>query len=62
MTDADIIKQLGGPAQLAKRLGYGTGGTQRVQNWIARGIPASVKLKHLDLFVNVRTNKEINKV
>lgn len=62
MTDAELIKQMGGPTQLAKQLGYGKGGTQRVQNWITRGIPASVKLKHLDLFTNVKTSQQINKV
>ena len=50
--DAARIKRLGGAAQLADRLGYEkTGGTQRVHNWIERGIPAKVKLDHPDLFL-----------
>lgn len=43
--DAALIDRLGGPAKIAKRLRYDPkeGGVQRVQNWKARGIPASVE-------------------
>lgn len=37
--DAKLIDRLGGPAALARKLGFGPGGTQRVQNWKYRGIP-----------------------
>lgn len=55
-TDADLIEQLGGPAALAKRLGYdkANGGVQRVQNWKKRGIPPGVKLKHPDVFLKAK--------
>jgi hypothetical protein len=51
--DARLIDQLGGPAKLAEQLGYdkASGGVQRIQNWKKRGIPASVKLAHPDLFL-----------
>lgn len=50
--DAARIKRLGGPARVAELLGYDKqGGTQRVHNWIARGVPPSVKLAHPDLFL-----------
>lgn len=50
--DSDLISRLGGPAKVAELLGYDkrSGGTQRVQNWLTRGIPAAVKLAHPDLF------------
>jgi len=51
MTDAELIKELGGPAKLAKRLGYDQGGVQRVQNWVKRGIPPAVKVQHPSLFL-----------
>ena len=46
--DAKIIEQLGGYAMLAKRLELSP---QRVHNWQFRGIPATVKLAHYDLFL-----------
>lgn len=50
--DAARIKRLGGPAHLAETLGFDkTGGTQRVHNWMQRGIPAKVKLERPDLFL-----------
>lgn len=53
--DAELIKELGGPAKVAERLGYDKhGGTQRVQNWISRGIPPRVKLDHPDVFLRDR--------
>lgn len=52
-TDGEIIKSLGGPAKVAKLLNYKkASGTQRVYNWIARGIPDRVRLDHPDLFNN----------
>jgi len=51
--DAELIRQLGGPAALAQRLGYdkANGGVQRVQNWLKRGIPPAVKVAHPDIFL-----------
>lgn len=50
--DRALIQSLGGPTQLAKRLGYDKpGSVQRVQNWMARGIPPAVKLANPDLFL-----------
>ena len=52
MTDADLIKTHGGPAQLARLLGYDMpNGVQRVQNWLSRGIPAKVKLDRPEIFL-----------
>lgn len=51
MNDAELIKNLGGPTALAKRLKYKKpGSVQRVANWITRGIPARIKLEHPELF------------
>lgn len=51
-TDCEIIKGLGGPTKVAELLGYEKhGGPQRVQNWMARGIPAKVKVERPDLFM-----------
>lgn len=56
--DESLIKSLGGPAKVAEILGYEKhGGTQRVQNWITRGIPPKVKLEHPELFLR-RDEKE----
>lgn len=50
--DAELIERLGGPASVAKLLGYGMPfGVQRVSNWRVRGIPAKVKLERPDLFL-----------
>lgn len=50
--DWALITRLGGPAKVAKLLSYELqGGTQRVQNWRYRGIPASVKLGRPDIFL-----------
>jgi len=58
-TDGVLIESLGGPAKLAELLGYEKhGGTQRVHNWITRGIPARVKLDRPDLFQNQEIFKE----
>lgn len=50
--DAILIKSLGGPAEVARKLDLdpANGGVQRVQNWTVRGIPAAVRLSRLDLF------------
>lgn len=49
--DADIIRKLGGPAKVARLMGFKPlGGTQRVHNWMKRGIPALVRLERPDLF------------
>lgn len=46
------IHGLGGPAQVARRLGFPLAiGTQRVSNWIARGsVPLKICVDHPDLF------------
>ena len=51
--DRDRIKELGGPANVARLLNFDLrrGGIQRVQNWIARGIPSHIKVKHPDIFM-----------
>ena len=50
-TDRELIKKLGGPAKVARLLKFKkNGGTQRVHNWITRGIPARVKLNNPDIF------------
>jgi hypothetical protein len=58
--DRSLIQSLGGPTQLAKRLGYQKpGSVQRVQNWTVRGIPPAVKLAHPDIFLTeLRTATE----
>lgn len=50
--DRKVIMALGGPTEVARRLGLDTktGGVQRVQNWMTRGIPAQVRLDNLELF------------
>lgn len=49
--DAALIDFLGGPATVARMLGFDPkGGTQRVQNWKSRGIPEVVKLRRPDVF------------
>lgn len=52
MKDADLIKKLGGPAQVARLLGMDVpSGTRRVQNWLSRGIPSKVKVDFPHLFM-----------
>lgn len=46
--DAALIDELGGPAKVAREIGCST---QRVQNWMTRGIPAASKLNRPDLFL-----------
>jgi len=49
--DSKLIDDLGGPAKVARLLGYpNQGGVQRVQNWKSRGIPPKVRLERPDLF------------
>jgi hypothetical protein len=50
LTDKELISLLGGPTVLSKRLGFPS--SQRVHNWITRGIPASIKLAYPKLFLN----------
>lgn len=51
--DKETILSLGGATKVAELLHYDTksGGAQRVQNWLTRGIPAEVKLERPDLFL-----------
>ena len=51
MTDQQLNQSLGGPTAVSKMLGFGTGGVQRVQNWLNRGIPARIKLQHPQIFL-----------
>ena len=51
--DAELIARLGGPAKLARALGYDTKdgkSTQRVNNWRFRGIPEILRYKRPDVF------------
>lgn len=51
-SDAALIERLGGSAKVAELLGLDKdGGTQRVFNWITRGIPPRIKLKHPAIFL-----------
>ncbi len=58
--DAALIDRLGGPAVLAKRLGFdpSSGGVQRVQNWKARGIPELLRYQRADVFGPPPANDE----
>lgn len=49
---AVLIDRLGGPAKVARLLGFDSrgGGIQRVQNWKRRGIPELLLLKRADVF------------
>lgn len=58
MNDKQIIKKFGGPSKLAKYLGFGVGGVQRVHNWTKRGIPSDIKLKHPELNVKPKAANE----
>lgn len=61
MTDADIIRDLGGPTKVAELLGYDkAGGAQRVHNWLDRGIPYRVKVERPDLFMVGRLGSEVS--
>lgn len=59
--DIQIITALGGPSKVAELLHLPKkGGQQRVQNWIARGIPAQVKVDRPDLFMPELLKSEPN--
>lgn len=51
MDDKARILKLGGPAKVARLLNFGKWGTNRVSNWMVRGIPAAEKVKRPDLFL-----------
>lgn len=56
--DWALITDLGGPAKVARLLGYEPrGGIQRVQNWRYRGIPAEVKLSFPKIFLRELTHR-----
>ena len=44
--DKKTIKRLGGAPAIAKQFGYSG---QRVNNWIERGIPLAVRVRHKEL-------------
>lgn len=49
--DAELIDQLGGPAAVARALGFQMPrGTQRVQNWKYRGIPPFTRVTRTEVF------------
>ncbi len=50
--DAELIAALGGPAEVARQLGFdpGEGGVQRVHNWTQRGIPLLLRYQRQDVF------------
>ena len=51
-SDRKLIAELGGPTKVAELMGWPRlGGPQRVQNWLARGIPAAVRVQRPDLFM-----------
>ena len=63
-TDKEIIDNLGGPAAVAGLLGFEKHrGTQRVFNWMTRGIPAQVKVDYPELFMPAAKsgNKQLTK-
>lgn len=53
--DKEIILRLGGSTKVAELLGFKS--KQRVQNWMVRGIPATIKLKYPHLFLNPNIQK-----
>ncbi|WP_285311213.1 hypothetical protein [Stenotrophomonas maltophilia] len=49
--DSELIDKLGGPAKVAKKLGFEMPkGIQRVQNWKYRGIPPYTRVTRTDVF------------
>lgn len=57
--DAARIRELGGPAAVARLLGYAPErGTQRVNNWMTRGVPVRVKYHHPEIFPPVQIDKQ----
>lgn len=58
MTDRELIEKLGGPAKVAELLDFPKpDGARRVHNWLARGIPAKVKVEHPELFMPAERKK-----
>ena len=56
MNDTELISHYGGPAKLARLLGFPEqGGVQRIQNWTTRGIPPAVKVQFPEIFLNAPT-------
>lgn len=56
-SESKIIDALGGPTEVAKKLGYKLpSGAARVSNWKKRGIPAKIKLEFPWMFL--RQEKE----
>lgn len=50
--DRKLIEDLGGPSRVAELLNFPKpDGARRVHNWLARGIPAKVKVEHPELFM-----------
>lgn len=53
--DVELIELLGGSAKVARLLGFPDEiGTQRVNNWKKRGIPARVKLDFQKVFSSIK--------
>lgn len=51
MRDKDLIISLGGPAKVAALLGFDKKhGTQRVFNWMTRGIPYRIRVENKKIF------------
>lgn len=50
--DAALIDRLGGPSEVARRLG-GDYSVQRVSNWKVRGIPPLLRYQRQDVFGRV---------
>jgi len=49
--DSELIDKLGGPAEVARKLGFEMPkGIQRVQNWKYRGIPPYTRVTRTDVF------------
>lgn len=49
--DWELIQAMGGPAAVARMLGFKLPrGIQRVQNWKTRGIPARILVDHAKVF------------
>ena len=54
-TDKELIQSLGGPAKVADLLKLtGQGRSQRVHNWMTRGIPAQIKVDFPRIFMRKR--------
>lgn len=57
--DRELIRHLGGPAQLARMMGLTSRhSVQRVHNWTQRGIPPAVKLQYPEIFLAPRLLKQ----